>query len=72
MSATLAEMEERQQELVSQRDQAEDDAAFYKAMFARARCGCIQRDCTLHGAWAAEDIDRLMAAGLLSPREASR
>ena len=53
-------------------DDDDDAAAFYRGMFLRARCGCLHRDCPLHGAWAVEDIDRLIAAGLLTEREASK
>jgi len=37
---------------------AQKDAEYWKNMAMRAHCGCIAKDCALHGSYVAEYVDR--------------
>jgi hypothetical protein len=37
----------------------QSDRSFLLEQIVRARCGCLTLDCTQHGAYAAEDVERL-------------
>lgn len=38
----------------------QEEIEFWKKLALRAQCGCLYKDCALHGSYVGEDSDQLM------------